>query len=285
MSVNSALRAQLFEEPLPSRLSKYHLSEQQIAGLFATETSHPPGFEVPLHAHNLTSFYLVLEGSLTEICGRSSRYCKTHSVTFTPAGERHRNIFHAVGGRCFLVELSAVWDDRIALSGVKMQGWRSSENDELTWLATRMYHEFRYVDDVSPLLVEGLGLEILGALFRQADHDSGSRSSRPAWLRQAKDFIHDRFSETVSLTEIAAQAGVHPVHLSRSFRKHYGCSIGEYQRHLRLDYAVRQLRSCRCSLAEIAQHAGFSDQAHFSRVFKDYTGLTPARFRNQFYEG
>jgi len=166
-----------------------------------------------------------------------------------------------------------------------MQVWRSSENDELTWLATRMYHEFRYVDDVSPLLVEGLGLEILGALFRQADHDSGSRSSRPAWLRQAKDFIHDRFSETVSLTEIAAQAGVHPVHLSRSFRKHYGLSIGEYQRHLRVEHAGRQLRTRRCSLAEIALHAGFSDQAHFSRVFKDYTGLTPARFRNQFYEG
>lgn len=276
----NAFRARFYGTSSPAPLSQYHLSEQQIAGLFATETCHPPGFQVPLHAHNLASFYLVLEGSLTEVCGSEQRYCGPQSMTFTPAGETHRNTFHEAGGRCFLVELTSQWDDRVALSTMQLQSARISKNDELTWLAIRLYKEFRLADSVSPLSVEGLGLEILGALNKQVNQkESGSK---PAWLRRAEELIHDRYSETVLLSEIAAHASVHPVHLARSFRKHYGCSIGEYQRRLRVEHAAQQLRSSRRALAEIAQLTGFSDQAHFSRVFKIQTGLTPAKFRHHF---
>jgi len=167
MTFTNALRAELFEAT-PAPLSKYHLSEQQIAGLFATETCHPPGFRVPLHAHNLASFYLVLEGSLTEICGRTSRDCGAFSMTFTPAGESHCNTFHDVGGRCFLVELMPEWNDRLVRSGLQWNGWSGSDNHELTWLGKRLYDEFRFTDAVSPLSVEGLGLEILGAFSRRS---------------------------------------------------------------------------------------------------------------------
>lgn len=277
------LRAQLYDNSSPARLFKYHLSEQQIAGLFATETCHPPGFRVPRHSHNLASFYLVLEGSLTEVCGHSRRFCGPHSITFTPAGESHSNNFHDYGGRCFLVELTSEWDDRLALSTLQLSGGCSSENDEVTWLATRLYKEFRFVDCISPLSVEGLGLEILGALSKKSK--SNESSSRPGWLRRAEELIRDRFSETVLLSEIAAHAGVHPVHLARSFRRHHGCSVGDYQRRLRVEHASQQLRSESCSLDEIAQLNGFSDQAHFSRVFKTQTGMTPARFRHHFSQG
>ena len=60
------------------------------------------------------------------------------------------------------------------------------------------------------------------------------------------------------------------------------CSPGEYQRRLRVEHAGRQLTTTRRSLAEIAAAAGFADQAHFSRVFKDQTGVTPTRFRATF---
>ena len=70
---------------MPARgLRQYHLSEQEIAGLFATETCHPPLFNIPRHAHDLASFYVVLEGSLTEFYDRTRRDFGAYSIVFTP---------------------------------------------------------------------------------------------------------------------------------------------------------------------------------------------------------
>src|SRR5262249_39634372 len=132
----------------------------------------------------------------------------------------------------------------------------------------------------SALSVEGLALEILAAFSRQTEN--APEAYLPGWLRDAKDLLHDRFAETITLNEIAEQVGVHPVRLARAFRQRYGCSLGEYQRRLRLEHACRQLVTTGCSLADIALGAGFADQAHFSRVFKKHTGLTPAKFRATF---
>jgi AraC family transcriptional regulator len=275
------LRAQYYEAPLPVQgLRQYHLSEQEIAGLWGTETCHPPLFNIPRHAHDLASFYLVLEGSLTEFYDRNRRDLGTCSVVFTPPGEIHSNVFHNAGGRCFLVELTPHWTDRLETSGIKLETSIDTNNGELTRLATKLYKEFRYVDKASALSVEGLALEILAAFARQTE--SAPATYPPGWLRAAKDLLHDRFFETIRLNEIAEQVGIHPVRLARAFRRRYGCSLGEYQRRLRVEHASRQLVATRRSLADIALAAGFADQAHFSRVFKERTGLTPAKFRATF---
>ncbi|HEX5733983.1 MAG TPA: AraC family transcriptional regulator [Blastocatellia bacterium] len=274
-------RAQYYEAPMPVQgLRQYHLSEQEIAGLWGTETCHPPHFNIPRHAHDLASFYIVLEGSLTEFYDRNQRDLRTCSVVFTPPGEIHRNAFHNAGGRCFLVELTPHWTDRLAASDIKLENYLDTTNIDLTLLATKLYKEFRYVDKVSALSVEGLALEILAAFSRQSE--SAPEGYLQGWLRNAKDLLHDRFSETITLDEIAEQVGVHPVHLARAFRRRYCCSLGEYQRRLRVEHASRQLVTTRCSLADIALAAGFADQAHFTRVFKKRTGLTPAKFRATF---
>src|SRR5262245_1960808 len=275
------LRAQYYEASVPVRgLRQYHLSEQEIAGLWGTETCHPPLFNIPRHAHDLASFYLVLEGSLTEFYDRNQRDLGTCSVVFTPPGEIHSNVFHNAGGRCFLVELTPHWTDRLAASGIKLETSIDTNNGELTRLASKLYKECRYVDKASALSVEGLALEILAAFARQTEN--APAAYLPGWLRAARDLLHDRFSETIRLNEIAEQVGVHPVHLARVFHRRYGCSLGEYQRRLRVEHASRQLVATRRSLADIALAAGFSDQAHFSRVFKERTGLTPKKFRATF---
>jgi len=84
---------------------------------------------------------------------------------------------------------------------------------------------------------------------------------------------------------VAISAGVHPSYLARTFRKFYGCTVGDYVRRLRVDYAVRELKESDKSLAEIATAAGFYDQSHFTHEFKSHLRMTPAEFRAAFRAG
>jgi AraC family transcriptional regulator len=273
------LRARYYDaDPASARaLRGYHLTERETAGLLATETYHPPRFTIPSHSHDLPSFYLVLEGALTEFSRSSERALGAYSVVFTPAGHIHRNTFHDRGGRCLLVELTPAWTDRLTTAGMSFQGPLVAGASELALLGIKLRRELHDADPVAILAAEGLALEILAGFARDAQQlPSGDC---PDWLLRARDLLHDRFAESLGLAEIAAAAGVHPVHLARVFRKRFRCTPGEYQRRLRVEHASRELATTRRSLAAIAHSAGFADQAHFSRVFRDRTGWTPARFR------
>jgi AraC-like DNA-binding protein len=156
----------------------------------------------------------------------------------------------------------------------------SVEGGAPAWLAGRLYQEFREPDALSPLVVEGTVLEILGHAARRAA--SAGRRPPPRWLRQVTDLLHARFRENLPLDELARTAAVHPAHLARVFRRHLRCSAGEYVRQLRVEHACRALSRTDTPLAEVALNVGFSDQSHFSTVFKRHTGFTPAAFRRLF---
>jgi AraC family transcriptional regulator len=96
-----------------------------------------------------------------------------------------------------------------------------------------------------------------------------------------EELLRDRLDGPPSLGELGETVGVHPAYLARAFRAHYGFSVGEYSRRLRLAWAAEELSRGEAPLAEVAANAGFADQSHFTRVFKQHVGTTPARYREQ----
>jgi AraC family transcriptional regulator len=101
----------------------------------------------------------------------------------------------------------------------------------------------------------------------------------PSWLLRARDYIQNHHLKSLRLNEIAEAVDIHPVHLARRYRQFSGRPVGEHLRQLRVDTARDRLRGTDQSLADIAAECGFSDQAHFGRVFRRFTGTTPARYR------
>ena len=143
--------------------------------------------------------------------------------------------------------------------------------NSLPELFLRMYYKFREMDDESLKALEQALLE------GQSVTNSSRRS--PQWLERVRKILEQRFAEPYKLSEIAAEAGVHPVHLAREFRKHFGTSVGEYLRRVRIEYACRELMDSNVAVTNIAFAAGFADQSHFSRTFKRLCGTTPGRYR------
>jgi AraC family transcriptional regulator len=141
----------------------------------------------------------------------------------------------------------------------------------------RAYQEFNYIDDVSSLAVQGLTLAIAAELAREPI--KVSTNTPPRWLRQVREILHARFSENLTLSCMAEMVGVHPVYLAAAFRKSYRCTVGDYVRRLRVEYACSELLNPDVPLVEIALSAGFSSQSHFSRAFKQFTGMSPTQYR------
>jgi AraC family transcriptional regulator len=245
---------------------------QRVAGLVLTEYAYAPGERIPAHTHENAYFSLVLAGAYAETYGGRGRDCRASAVVVHPAGEVHSEHVGPAGARTFSVE-AAPRDGGPALA--RPGDFRGGPP---AWLAHRLYREFRRPDAFSPLAVEGLFLEIGAALARQPDPAAGPR---PGWLGRVRDLLRRRFAERLSLAEVAREAGVHPVHLARTFRAACGCTVGEYVRRLRVDYARARLAGSDAPVAEVALAAGFADQSHFSRVFRALTGVSPAAYRGR----
>lgn len=136
------------------------------------------------------------------------------------------------------------------------------------------------MDSASSLIIEGLTLEIMAGAARYSAKQGEQKI--PYWLKQARDLIHARFNENLTLDRIASEVGVHPVHMATVFRQKYQSTVGEYIRRLRIEYACLELAQGKTPLGTIALDAGFANQAHFSKTFKRLTGFTPASYRNSF---
>lgn len=264
----------------PEYLSSGHHGKisgiKTMAGFKFVETRYAPGSEIPLHFHDHACICVVISGSFHEDFSRRELQLDAKSVAFRPAGEVHRDRFGNGGAHCLVVEMPANWMNHVRQHGKPFDEPLSFQRGQLPWLGARIYRECKSSDEFAPLVIEGIMLEIAGEVSRCS---SDVEHTVPRWLARARDAVQSQYERGLRLQDLAAEAGVHPVHLAREFRRRYGCSVGEYIRHLRIDAACQRLTHSDASIAEIALNTGFSSQAHFSRTFKMVTGVPPRRYR------
>ena len=247
------------------------------AGFRLSETAYQPRQSVPSHAHDMAYFCVLVAGAYDETYGRQTVSYQPMSVAYHPPSEEHRGEISQVGGRVFFVEIDHRWLDRLRGDGIAPSRTVDLRGGELSWAAERLYREFQRHESRSDLIIEGLALEMLGALGRSVDLDP---NRGPAWLAQVIDVLHAEFDQPLTVDAVARRIGVHPVHLSRVFRRYHRESLGEYLRRLRVQHAANRLAKSDIKLSEIAMESGFADQSQFSRVFKRATGFTPREFRS-----
>lgn len=244
------------------------------AGLILSETAYPTGASVPSHSHQSAYLCLIRQGHYVETFGSSSRECGPRTLAVHPPQERHaERILSAV--RSFNLEIPAQTMRRLPGVGGALREPRTWRGGPPVSLALRLYQEFRDPDEFSPLVVEGVLLEILAAVLRSARPES----RQPAWLRRVEERVRERYAEKLTLSELAEEAGVHPVHLATVFRQKRGVTVGEFIRRLRVAAAEALLSEQARSLAEIALAVGFADQSHFTRTFRRIHGMTPNAYR------
>ena len=109
----------------------------------------------------------------------------------------------------------------------------------------------------------------------------GGAYSRPVF--QCLDYIEQHLQEPLSLELLAEKLGISASYLSVIFKKETGETVSECVRRKRVDTAKTLLQYTQYTCSEIAEYLCFSTDSHFSRVFRQYAGMTPGEYRRKHY--
>jgi AraC family transcriptional regulator len=255
------------------------VTKRELADFSLVESIYPSNSVMARHTHELAHISIVLGGAYAERYGRRSRFAEPSVLVFHPPDEEHSVAFTNAGAHVFSLHLKPLWLERVRDYSKILDSPADFSGGYPGCLAVRLYREFCEMDEVAPLMIESLALELIAAASR---HATPAKDKTPRWLEQARDLLHATFAGQVTLAGVAATVGVHPVYLASRFRKHYQCTVGDYVRRLRLEAACREVSRSDAPLSEIASAVGFYDQSHFTNVFKRHTGMTPAQYRAAF---
>jgi AraC-like DNA-binding protein len=243
-------------------------------------------YSIEPHWHEEFSVGLADSGSLRLIHDGKTEHITTDKVIIVNAGEVHSaDGFGAPSLSFRMVHIPVSSFREIVSQRVKLPGSlyfsHTALNDQsVSGDLSKALHTLD--SDASLLAKQGMLLNIMAAMIRRFSSWSGviDESAAPSTLDRAREYLHDRISEDVSLDDLGTETGLTKFHLLRAFRNRFGLPPHAYQLQQRVLQAKRLLKSF--SPSYVALECGFSDQSHFTRVFRAHTGTTPRRYTEQF---
>lgn len=224
------------------------------------------------HSHEYSNVSVVTGGEILEAAEGGEHQGRCCSVVMKPAGSEHENRIGGSGARTISIEIQAA--SRFAAEIAKRK-WSWFEQPPITRAALALRHA---ADHGTGL--ETAAVELVETILSATAPDGGG----PPWIAEVKRILTERFAGSIRFDEVARQLGLHPVYLSRAFRRHAGISMTEYVRSLRLNHARHLLTASRRSIAAIAGQSGFSDPSHMSHTFSQMLETTPRCYRRMFVE-
>lgn len=171
-----------------------------------------------------------------------------------------------------VVALMALLDEGMT----EQQDWIVADEDKLRYWAD-WTHRYKTWEELRTILSKYVvqGIHALTALKSQPAHANLS------FIEQAVKIINTRLITDTSLDGVAAELGVHPVTLSRMFKKQTGVNFVQYLIRRRLQAAQALLLQTNKTVSEVAEEVGYLDYRFFRTQFKKEFGMTPREYRSQ----
>lgn len=235
------------------------------------ELAYAGGCRMPRHAHDYSNVTVVVSGEMEETTDDGEHRGRSCSVLLKPAGTMHTNyIIGRQGTRTVSVEMNAASP---LATELRTLSWQWLEDPECARAGLALVRAFR---SGTLAEIESGAIALVAMATSIARRASGVA---PSWLCELKRVLATRFDEPIRFDALAADFGLHPVYLSRAFRKYTGLAMGDYVRALRLGHARHLLSETTRTLAAISADSGFADASHLCRVFAETHAVTPKGYR------
>ncbi|QCT02040.1 transcriptional regulator [Paenibacillus algicola] len=108
---------------------------------------------------------------------------------------------------------------------------------------------------------------------------SQEHDEMPVFIERALQYMNIHFKDIESLDQISSMAGISKYHFLRQFRKYIHCTPLEYLNRVRIEKSAELLRKSDMNIEEIAKEVGYSNGNYYSKVFRQWVGTTPGKFR------
>ena len=224
------------------------------------------------HYHLHPNMYFILYGGVLEKYGGATFHRLAGNLSFYHAGQPHQNIRKLFPLRTINIELEQPFFDR---NNVRIDQLEKviSKNPDAKFLMLKLHQETETNDAFTATSLEMSLLALLTGFEK-----SKNEKPWPPWMKRLYELLQDRWDEVLTLEEISRHTGVHPITVSKHFPRFLGCSLGQYMRKLKIERSLSLMHRCE-SLSALAVECGFSDQSHFIRAFRQYTGYRPLEFK------
>lgn len=239
-----------------------------VGSLQLRHVHYRAGATQPPHRHEDCTLSLVVAGHLEETSASTCQLAGVGSVVIKPADCLHGDSYGPRGACIVQIRTDAGpasrWD------------WGRYRWFESTTLARAVLaclsDEHRWAESAELVLWD--------ALASVLDEQPCEHATRPrAWFARVLDRLERGVNGPVSVSGIAREVDVHPVHLARVFRARFGRTIAQHVRERRVLAAWRAMEADGPPLAVVAARFGFADQAHMTRAFAEILGISPGRLK------
>lgn len=241
----------------------------QRHGLRARLGWYAPGQRMARHAHPQHQCSLLLSGTLGEAAAGDDIRLAGTAAGFKAAGVDHANDYGPSGALIFGVDVDAAlhWPDDGSVVG---PGWRWQRAPAAA-LLQRSRHLLADLQANADPDLEARLWELVAVLADPALAPAARKQSPPLWLARMSARLQE---DRTPLAELAREAGLHPVYVSRAFLRWTGSTPSALRVRARVQRALAALTAGR-PLVDAALQAGFADHAHFSRAARACVGLSP----------
>lgn len=165
---------------------------------------------------------------------------------------------------------------------------RLNENEQYEFkrLFSKMHGEYKS-GKMCALTLSDL-LLMLDAAGRRSERKLRESTGAPADVSDGANniltYIEEHYSTIRSVDEIANEVHLNKSYMCRLFKHETGMTVMDYLQHYRIQQACEKLTTTESKITDIAGQCGFENTSHFIRVFKDFIGSTPGRFRRSYKE-
>ena len=270
---------------------------------FIDRVDRDNGYEMPsFHIHHKYEIYYEIEGTRRYFIEDAAYIVNAGSVVLIGENQIHKTA--AVGdtpSSRIVMNFSGEYLDSLAeiFPDVDFFSFLNEEHNHLLCnLSVKQQNQIQSVlqqlitlqEEVTPesdamrkmmLATLLLTLKSLCRIQQEQGGENGRVSNQI--VDQIQGYIAEHYAEKLTLTGIASQFYISPYYLSRLFKKSINLSLIEYINGVRIKAAQNLIEKSNESISDIAEKTGFLTTAHFRRVFKDATGLSPQQYR-QYYK-
>ena len=226
---------------------------------------------VTRHSHEEAHFVLVLDGLYVSSAEGAPAVSDGVQLIYNPPGTTHRDRFEArdrvIEGQFLTLSVAHEWLVELLRSRTEILPTSATVVSDPSTLRVARRLAVACANHACEAAFDqhALALDLLEVFSHEVKLARRDPADAPSWLIRVRDYLNDSIGGQVSMSEVAREAGVHPVHVARVFRRYTG-----------RDFLVGD----RYSLADIALACGFADQSHFSHAFRRACGSTPREYRS-----